>query len=397
MSRKKKRGVPTLYSESKVKVGVSLTPTGAKRLGDIAKQLGLSRSEFVERIARGQFDVSESGSETTITLATKADAKVINSVTNSEQESVDPQVESEASQPSPNQDNNDLVKLQERYQTLQHQSEEQANTINHLEQQLTKLSQLETQLAETVPTQDYQQLQQQLETQLETVQNLEQQLETQLAETVPTQDYQQLQQQLEQQLETVQNLEQQLETQLAETVPTKDYQQLQQQLETQLETVQQLELQLAETVPTQDYQQLQQQLEQQLKQQQSKVLELRHQLEHQNVSITHLEHQLTRIPELETQLAQSLASATTKSHAVVSVEHSSSQTQNNHQPQTISHHLKTNIGFNDSGESYGALKQKVEEQEKTINNLRQEIIDLRRLASIAESHLGKWRHNTFSH
>ena len=363
MSRKKKRGVPTLYSESKVKVGVSLTPTGAKRLGDIAKQLGLSRSEFVERIARGQFDVSESGSETTITLATKADAKVINSVTNSEQESVDPQVESEASQPSPNQDNNDLVKLQERYQTLQHQSEEQANTINHLEQQLTKLSQLETQLAETVPTQDYQQLQQQLE----------------------------------QQLETVQNLEQQLETQLAETVPTKDYQQLQQQLETQLETVQQLELQLAETVPTQDYQQLQQQLEQQLKQQQSKVLELRHQLEHQNVSITHLEHQLTRIPELETQLAQSLASATTKSHAVVSVEHSSSQTQNNHQPQTISHHLKTNIGFNDSGESYGALKQKVEEQEKTINNLRQEIIDLRRLASIAESHLGKWRHNTFSH
>ncbi|MGB3190130.1 MAG: hypothetical protein WBB43_11985, partial [Limnoraphis sp.] len=198
-----------------------------------------------------------------------------------------------------------------------------------------------------------------------------------LAETVPTKDYQQLQKQLEQQLKTVQNLEKQLEQ--------------------QLENVQLLETQLAETVPTKDYQQLQKQLEQQLEQQKATVSELRHQLEHQNVSITDLEHQLTRIPELETQLAQSLASATTKSHAVVSVEHSPSQTQIHHQPQTISNHLNTNIEFNDSGESYGALKQKAEEQEKTINNLRQEMIDLRRLANIAESHLGKWRHNTFSH
>ncbi|MGB3192732.1 MAG: CopG family transcriptional regulator, partial [Limnoraphis sp.] len=215
MSRKKKRGVPTLYSESKVKVGVSLTPTGAKRLGDIARQLGLSRSEFVERIARGQFDVSESGNETTITLATKADAKIINSVTSSEQNSVDPQVESVAIQPSQHQDTDHLVQLQERYQTLQHQSEEQANTIQNLEQQLAKLSQLETQLAETVPTKDYQQLEKQLEQQLKTVQNLEKQLEQQLenvqllelqlAETVPTKDYQQLQKQLEQQLKTVQN------------------------------------------------------------------------------------------------------------------------------------------------------------------------------------------------
>ncbi|MEL7038883.1 MAG: CopG family transcriptional regulator, partial [Cyanobacteria bacterium J06592_8] len=175
MSRKKKRGVPTLYSESKVKVGVSLTPTGAKRLGDIAKQLGLSRSEFVERIARGQFDVSGSGSETTITLATKAEAKTVNSVASLEPKSVDLQVQSEASQPSPSQ-NSDLVELQERYQTLQEQSQEQASTIQNLEEQLTKLSQLEQQLAQTVPTEEHQQLQQQLEQQLQTVQQLEQQI-----------------------------------------------------------------------------------------------------------------------------------------------------------------------------------------------------------------------------
>ncbi|MFY7804003.1 MAG: CopG family transcriptional regulator, partial [Limnoraphis robusta] len=147
MSRKKKRGVPTLYSESKVKVGVSLTPTGAKRLGDIARELGLSRSEFVERIARGQFDVSGSGNETTITLETNTEAKTVNLAVSSDENSVAPQVESSVSHPSENQDTTAFVQLQERYQTLQRQSDEQANTINNLEQQLAKCSKLEAQLA----------------------------------------------------------------------------------------------------------------------------------------------------------------------------------------------------------------------------------------------------------
>ncbi|MFZ1028495.1 MAG: hypothetical protein WAN66_19995 [Limnoraphis robusta] len=419
MSRKKKRGVPTLYSESKVKVGVSLTPTGAKRLGDIARELGLSRSEFVERIARGQFDVSGSGNETTITLETNTEAKTVNLAVSSDENSVAPQVESEVSHPSENQDTTAFVQLQERYQTLQRQSDEQANTINNLEQQLAKFSQLETQLAKTVSTEDYQQVQKQLEQQLETVQLLE----TQLAETVSTEDYQQLQKQLEQQLETVQLLETQLaemvstedyqqvqkqleqqletvqllETQLGEMVSTEDYQQLQKQLEQQLETVQLLETQLAEMVSTEDYQQLQKQLEQLLQQQEVTVSELRHQLEHQNVSMADLEHQLARIPELETQLANSIASVTKQLNSGVSLEHSPSPVQIHQQPQPISHQSNTNVGLTDSSESYGALKQKIEEQEKTINNLRQEMSDLRRLATIAESHLGRWRHNTFSH
>jgi DNA repair exonuclease SbcCD ATPase subunit len=389
MSRKKKRGVPTLYSESKVKVGVSLTPTGAKRLGDIARELGLSRSEFVERIARGQFDVSGSGNETTITLETNTEAKTVNLAVSSDENSVAPQVESSVSHPSENQDTTAFVQLQERYQTLQRQSDEQANTINNLEQQLAKCSKLEAQLAKTVPTEDYQQLQKQLEQQLAKCSKLE----AQLAKTVPTEDYQQLQKQLEQQLETVQLLE----TQLAEMVSTEDYQQLQKQLEQQLETVQLLETQLAEMVSTEDYQQLQKQLEQLLQQQEVTVSELRHQLEHQNVSMADLEHQLARIPQLETQLANSIASVTKQLNSGVSLEHSPSPVQIHQQPQPISHQSNTNVGLTDSSESYGALKQKIEEQEKTINNLRQEMSDLRRLATIAESHLGRWRHNTFSH
>ena len=299
MSRKKKRGVPTLYSESKVKVGVSLTPTGAKRLGDIARELGLSRSEFVERIARGQFDVSGSGNETTITLETNTEAKTVNLAVSSDENSVAPQVESSVSHPSENQDTTAFVQLQERYQTLQRQSDEQANTINNLEQQLAKCSKLEAQLAKTVPTEDYQQLQKQLE--------------------------------------------------------------------------------------------------QLLQQQEVTVSELRHQLEHQNVSMADLEHQLARIPQLETQLANSIASVTKQLNSGVSLEHSPSPVQIHQQPQPISHQSNTNVGLTDSSESYGALKQKIEEQEKTINNLRQEMSDLRRLATIAESHLGRWRHNTFSH
>ncbi len=53
----RKRAGATSYSESKVKVGVSLTPSSAERLKEIAKELGLSRYELVERIARGNLAV----------------------------------------------------------------------------------------------------------------------------------------------------------------------------------------------------------------------------------------------------------------------------------------------------------------------------------------------------
>lgn len=47
------KGEPELYDEKKKPLNLAMTPTGAKKLDAMAKNLGLTRSEFVERIARG--------------------------------------------------------------------------------------------------------------------------------------------------------------------------------------------------------------------------------------------------------------------------------------------------------------------------------------------------------
>ncbi len=47
------KNVPELYDEVKRRVNLAITPTGIERLDAIASDLGVSRSEFVERIGRG--------------------------------------------------------------------------------------------------------------------------------------------------------------------------------------------------------------------------------------------------------------------------------------------------------------------------------------------------------
>ena len=47
------KGEPELYDEKKKPLNLAMTPTGAKLLDDMAKDRGLTRSELVERVARG--------------------------------------------------------------------------------------------------------------------------------------------------------------------------------------------------------------------------------------------------------------------------------------------------------------------------------------------------------
>ena len=47
------KGEPELYDEKKKPPNLALTPTAAKMLDELATKMGLTRSEFVERIARG--------------------------------------------------------------------------------------------------------------------------------------------------------------------------------------------------------------------------------------------------------------------------------------------------------------------------------------------------------
>jgi hypothetical protein len=50
--QKSLRGQPELYEEVKLRTSLALTPTARQGLDQLARALGLSRSEFVEKIGR---------------------------------------------------------------------------------------------------------------------------------------------------------------------------------------------------------------------------------------------------------------------------------------------------------------------------------------------------------
>jgi hypothetical protein len=54
---KSMRGRPEMYSEVKTSVCLALTPTAIVKLDELAKSLQLSRSDFVERVARGLISI----------------------------------------------------------------------------------------------------------------------------------------------------------------------------------------------------------------------------------------------------------------------------------------------------------------------------------------------------
>lgn len=47
------KGEPELYDEKKKPLNLAMTPTAAKMLEELASQMELTRSELVERVARG--------------------------------------------------------------------------------------------------------------------------------------------------------------------------------------------------------------------------------------------------------------------------------------------------------------------------------------------------------
>lgn len=61
MARKKvksTRGRPEMYSEVKTSVCLALTRTAIFKLDELAKSMKLSRSEFVEQVARGLISIN---------------------------------------------------------------------------------------------------------------------------------------------------------------------------------------------------------------------------------------------------------------------------------------------------------------------------------------------------
>ena len=52
--KKNQKGKPEKYDEMKKRVNFTLTPTGIAQLENLAIQMGLSKSEFIEQVARGE-------------------------------------------------------------------------------------------------------------------------------------------------------------------------------------------------------------------------------------------------------------------------------------------------------------------------------------------------------
>ncbi len=57
--RKGTLGVPDIWDEVKNKVSMTLTPTAIAGLDKLAKEFDFSRSEFVERVGRGEITAIE--------------------------------------------------------------------------------------------------------------------------------------------------------------------------------------------------------------------------------------------------------------------------------------------------------------------------------------------------
>ncbi|MEG4808596.1 ribbon-helix-helix protein, CopG family, partial [Microcoleus sp. F8-D1] len=160
---KKNRNVVSSNSDSKVKVGLSLTSSSADRLNTIARKLGISRSELLERLAQGALDISKDKTEVTVTWKkgeeTQVEAAHLQGET-AEKTEVNDAVTAETLSDSVSVKPNPL---QESYESLQQQLSERESSIASLQQQLAAEKQnLESQLQETVAKSSYESLQQQL-------------------------------------------------------------------------------------------------------------------------------------------------------------------------------------------------------------------------------------------
>ncbi|WP_373533789.1 ribbon-helix-helix protein, CopG family [Microcoleus sp.] len=257
---KKNRNVVSSNSESKVKVGLSLTPSSADRLNTIARKLGISRSELLERLAKGALDISKDKSEVSITWK-KDEEGAIDTADLAEETAEESQINEAVTaetlspkvsiQPNP---------LQESYETLQQQLSEKENALASLQQELAASKQnVESQLPETVSKSSYETLQQQLSEKENALASLQQELaskqnlEQQLQETVSKSSYEALQHKLAETSSAIDNFQAQLtklpylENQLSQSAAKqRNYDALQQQSQEQIRTIKALREQLGQ-------------------------------------------------------------------------------------------------------------------------------------------------------
>ncbi|MEG4542528.1 ribbon-helix-helix protein, CopG family, partial [Microcoleus sp. Aus8_D2] len=213
---KKNRNVVSSNPDSKVKIGLSLTASSADRLNAIARKLGISRSELLERLAQGALDISKDKAEVSVTWKKGEEVTVETAQLQgetAEKSDIKDAITAETLLDSVSVQSNPL---QASYEALQQQLTERESSIAQLQQQLADKQNLESQLQETVSKSSYEALQQQLTERESSIAQLQQQLadkqnlESQLQETVSKSSYEALQQQLTERESSIAQLQQQL-------------------------------------------------------------------------------------------------------------------------------------------------------------------------------------------
>lgn len=172
---KKRRGSPNLYSKTAVKLGKSLTPKGIHFLSTLAQKAGLSHSELLEGMAKGQIAVSSDSAQIQFVIKTIADhaaqdseINVVKTKLQSNQQSVSSAKDDDESKAKQLAEQSHTIaekqqqldhlqeqlksrlteqtQLQSSYDTLQQQSQQQNQVIADKQQQITYLQvQLESQ------------------------------------------------------------------------------------------------------------------------------------------------------------------------------------------------------------------------------------------------------------
>ncbi|MEG5181801.1 ribbon-helix-helix protein, CopG family, partial [Microcoleus sp. A2-D5] len=174
---KKSRNPVSSNPESKVKVGLSLTPSSADRLNSIARKLGISRSELLERLAQGALNISTDKSEVSVTWKkgeeTAVETAELQGET-AEKSDINDAITAETLLDSVSVQSNPL---QASYESLQQELSERESSIASLQQQLaTEQQNVASQSQSTVSKSSYETLQQQLSERESSIASLQQQL-----------------------------------------------------------------------------------------------------------------------------------------------------------------------------------------------------------------------------
>ncbi len=331
----------------KVKVTVSLTADAAQKVEALAKQLGLSKSELFERFAQEELNPSSEATNTA----------------NSTSVETEPTVNVESSTTASENAN------------LKQQVEEKDKIIQQLQQQVTRISELENQLEKTVSSETYEALKQEAEQQKQTLADLQNKQEQKETKTVKSEADQALEKEVEQQKLTIA------------------------ELQAQLTRIPELEEQLKTAISAETHQALQNELEQQrnIQAQLNQQIEaLEKESNESNSSLAQIQMKQEKIAELEGKLAHSIPEENYRQLEQICAHQKMQIVAIENKLASLISPIQNQDETKKNANNYDVLKNYMQEQENLINVLQTRILELQGLASFGESQLSKWRNRTFN-